>query len=83
MDTAILPTWLMTSPLIGFMPTMNVKTKVEELNFSPRKSDCGHSKILFFCRVSPISARIFCYITPFNARGSGYLNLKFHNLSPI
>ena len=23
----------------------------------------GHSKIEFFCRVSPISTRLFCYIT--------------------
>ena len=40
----------------------------------------GHSKIKFFCRVSPISRRLFGLLhVPLNARVSGYLKLK--NLS--
>ena len=41
----------------------------------------GRSKIKFYCRVSPISTRLF-YMqhVPLNAKVSGYLDLKFHNV---
>ena len=40
----------------------------------------GHSKIKFFCRVSPISTRFFL-LYMYLARVSCYLDLEFHNLS--
>ena len=45
----------------------------------------GHSNMNFFCRVSPIIIKLFCYMkhVPLNARVSGYLDLKFHNVSPF
>ena len=44
----------------------------------------SHSKIKFFCRVSPIGKRLFVkQHVPLNARVSGYLDLRFHKLSPF
>ena len=52
--------------------------KVEKLKVT------GHSKTEFFCWVSPISTRLFWYITyvSLNARVSSNLDL-IHNLSPF